>query len=400
MQGAHFAEKQAASAGPTRHVAIFASYAPSLINFRGPMIRALLGAGHRVTVMAPDFDDPSRRALAGWGVRCIEVPLQRTGQNPLRDLQSCLVVFKHLRSMRPDHLITYTVKPNVWGGIAARLAGVRSAAMVTGLGFAFTDVQGWRKRLLRGLTVRLFQLSTGGNDVVVFQNPDDPVDFLAAKALKDPSKVRLINGSGVDLSHYAPVPLPEAPVFLMIARLLGNKGVREYGEAARRVKAIHPEARFLLVGGIDEGADAVREDEVETWIKGGIEYLGEQSDIRPAMAQCSVYVLPSYREGTPRSVLEAMAMGRSILTSDAPGCRETTQDGENGFLIPVRDIDALCERMCWMIENPSERARMGQSSLAMARDKYDVARVNAALFEHVGLSGFAQEDRAGASHGQ
>lgn len=373
------------SGGAARHVAIFASYAPSLINFRGPMIRALLDAGHRVTLMAPDFGEQSCATLSGWGAHCIEVPLQRTGLNPLRDLQSCAALVKILRRERPDHLITYTAKPNIWGGIAARIAGVRSAAMVTGLGFAFTDVQGWKKRLLRLLSVRLFQLSTNGNDVVVFQNPDDPVDFIAAKALRDPSKVRLINGSGVDLTHYARAPLPDAPIFLMIARLLGNKGVREYAEAAQRVRTTHPEARFILVGGIDEGSDAVTNSEVEKWIVGGIEYKGALSDIRPVMAECSVYVLPSYREGTPRSVLEAMAMGRPILTSDAPGCRETTVDGENGFLVPVRDVDALCDKIRWMIERPEERARMGQASYDMVCEKYDVARVNAALFAHVGL---------------
>lgn len=379
------------SGGLARHVAIFASYAPSLINFRGPMIRALLNAGHRVTLMAPNFEEQARTELNRWGAHCIEVPLQRTGLNPLRDLQSCAVLVRILRREQPDHLITYTAKPNIWGGIAARIAGVRSAAMVTGLGFAFTDVQGWKKRLLRGLSVRLFQLSTNGNDVVVFQNPDDPIDFLAAKALKDPSKVRLINGSGVDLTYYARAPLPDAPIFLMIARLLGNKGVREYAEAAQRVRSTHPEARFILVGGIDEGSDAVTNSEVEKWIVGGIEYKGALSDIRPVMAECSVYVLPSYREGTPRSVLEAMAMGRPILTSDAPGCRETTIDGENGFLVPVRDVDALCDKMLWMIERPEERARMGQASYDMVCEKYDVARVNAALFAHVGLPGMHAE---------
>ena len=374
------------SSGRTgRHVAIFASYAPSLINFRGPMIRALLDAGHRVTLMAPDFEEQVHAALSSWGAHCIEVPLQRTGLNPLRDLQSCAALVRILRREQPDHLITYTAKPNIWGGIAARIAGVRSAAMVTGLGFAFTDVRGWKKRLLRGISVRLFQLSTNGNDVVVFQNPDDSFDFVAAKALRDPSKIRLINGSGVDLEHYARVPLPDEPIFLMIARLLGNKGVREYAKAAQRVQAIHPEVRFILVGGIDEGSDAVTDAEVEAWIAGGIEYKGALSDIRPVMAECSVYVLPSYREGTPRSVLEAMAMGRPILTSDAPGCRETTIDGENGFLVPVRDVDALCKKMLWMIEHPKERIRMGQASYDLVCQKYDVVRVNEMLFAHVGL---------------
>jgi glycosyltransferase involved in cell wall biosynthesis len=173
---------------------------------------------------------------------------------------------------------------------------------------------------------------------------------------------------------------------LLIARLLGDKGIREYAQAAQRIRAIHQDVRFSLVGWIDENPDAITQAELDAWtVAGDLVYLGRLEDIRPAIAACSVYVLPSYREGTPRTVLEAMAMGRPIITTDAPGCRETVIDGDNGFLVPVRSVDALVEAMQRFVQDPGLAARMGQRSRQLAEEKYDVHKVNAVMLKEMGL---------------
>jgi glycosyltransferase involved in cell wall biosynthesis len=300
-----------------------------------------------------------------------------------------------MKELRPDLVVTYTIKPNIWGAFAAARTGVRSVAIVTGLGFAFTETGGARQAaspvrqfktaLVRRVARWLCRVSTGRNALLIFQNPDDRDDFISAGCLTDRGKVRVVNGSGVDLARFQPAPLPDAPYFLMISRILGAKGVREYARAAVEVKRTHPTARFRLVGFFDKGPDAISTSEVDGWVAQGLEYLGPSDDVRPHLADARIYVLPSYREGTPRSVLEAMAVGRAILTSDAPGCRETVVDGVNGFLIPVRDAGTLADKMRWMIENPEGCELMAKESLRIVREKYDVDKVNEVLIHHLGL---------------
>lgn len=361
------------------------SYAPSLINFRGPLIRALLAAGHRVHVSAPAIPDAIRATIEQWGAQVHQAPLSRAGLNPVADLGYFRFQRALIRAHRIDRVIGYTIKPAIWGSLAARSAGVRSASMVTGLGYAFIPGTGAKRRAIAAVSRRLWRWATAANDVVLFQNPDDRDDFIAAGALADPGKARMIDGSGVDLAHFAPAPLPGDAVFLMISRFLVNKGVREYAQAAMRLKAAGSPWRFLLVGFLDQGPDAIARTELDSWIAGGIEYLGAKEDVRPALAEASVYVLPSYREGTPRTVLEAMAMRRAIITSDAPGCRETIIDGASGLLVPPRDVDALAAAMKRLGDDGAMRAAMADAAYARARDKYAVERVNRALMGHVGL---------------
>ncbi len=258
--------------------------------------------------------------------------------------------------------------------------------MVTGLGYTFIDGRGLKQRLVGVLARRLYRAATKANAIVIFQNPDDRRDFIASGCLSDPGKARLVNGSGVDLTHFVPVLLPETPIFLMVSRLLGNKGVREYAAAAQSLIDKGAKARFLLAGFIDDGPDAVTRAELDRWIGSGIEYLGHLADVRPALTQASVCVLPSYREGTPRSILEAMAMGRAIITTDAPGCRETVRHDVNGLLVPPRDVARLAAAMARLIEQPDRRAAMGAESLALCRAKYDVKMVNRVLLEHLGIA--------------
>lgn len=371
------------------HILLLASFAPSLLNFRGPLIRDLLEAGHRVSVGAPEVPLDVRAMLESWGVAVHDTPLERTGTGLLGDLRYCCGLAGLLKRTRPDLLLTYTIKPNIWGAFAAARAGVPSFAMVTGLGYAFTET-GERpslKRRLTGLIARkLYRAATGRNRRVIFQNPDDRDDFVASGCLADPGKVAMVNGSGVDMVHYARAPLPDSPVVLMIARLLGNKGVRDYVMAARQLQHSHPKARFVLVGPSDDGPDSIRPDELQQWIAEGLDYRGGTEDVRPFLAGARIYVLPSYREGTPRSVLEAMAMGRPVITTDVPGCRETVEPGVNGLLVPVRDPQALAQAIARLLDNPDKAARMGEAGFALVARKYDVHQVNHEIMQILGLT--------------
>lgn len=372
----------------TSRILIIGSYGPSLMNFRGPLIAELIARGHSVAVTAPEVDIATRQRLEALGAQVIEVPLGRTGLNPVSDLKYLCALRSAIRLTRAEIILTYTIKPNIWGAFAARAEGVRSVAMITGLGIVFTDTgkaDRLKSRLLKMLISRLYRRASNHNGLLVFQNPDDAADFESAGCLTDPSKVRFMNGSGVDLTHFRSVPLSKAPNFLMISRILGAKGVREYAYAAIAVKKTHPEARFRLVGFFDKGPDSVSNSEFKEWVEGGLEFLGASDDVRSDLAACRIYVLPSYREGTPRSVLEAMAAGRPIITTDAPGCRETVQDGVNGYLVPVRDSEALAARMRDMIDDPARTAEMGEESLRIAREKYDVRKVNKQLMGYLGL---------------
>jgi len=375
---------QSGQGSATLTIVLNASHGPSLVNFRGRLIERMIALGHRVHVTSPDLEE-TEPALRSLGAIPHSLPLARTGLNPLTDMRYFRAVRRLLGAVSADLSVSYTIKPNIWASLAAHSIGVRSVSIVTGLGYAFGDGAGLKRGLLRQGARMLYRAATDANDKVVFQNPDDRAEFIAAGCLADWTKARLINGSGVDLDYYSPGPLPNRPVFLMIARLLGAKGVREYAAAAMQVRSRRSDARFMLAGYRDQGPDCIAASELDRWISGGIEYLGQLADVRPAIRESSAYVLPSYREGTPRSVLEAMAMGRAIITTDVPGCRETVVNGRNGLLVPPRDSESLAAAIERLIEEPVLRAQMGARSLELCRAKYDVNEVNTALLEHLGL---------------
>ena len=377
-------QKQAPGAGLV--VLLNSSYGQSLVNFRARLIEELVAAGHQVHVTAPDFDDALVSRLAGMGAQPHQVPLARTGIGPLSDLRYRSSIRRLIREIGADLVVSYTSKPNIWASLAAGSLGVRSASLITGLGYAFTEGGGLKRKLVSIASRILYRLATSRNYVVMFQNPDDRADFIAAGCLSDPSKARLVNGSGVDIRQFAVAPLPDAPIFLMVARLLGTKGVREYARAGLALRSRRPDCRVLLAGYRDEGPDGVELGELNEWQAAGLEYLGQLADVRPAIAQASVFVLPSYyREGTPRSTLEAMAMGRPIITTDMPGCRETVTDGENGFLVPPRDADALSDAMQRLASDTSMRARMGAQSRALCERRFEVGDVTRTLLDHLSL---------------
>ena len=220
---------------------------------------------------------------------------------------------------------------------------------------------------------------------VFFQNSEDEQTFRKRKVIKK-HKVVLLRGSGVNLEKFTVQPMPETFGFLCISRLIRDKGVYEYLEACRKIKAIHPEVRCLLVGPFDTNPSSLKQEELQQFIDDGIiEYFGEQSDVVPYISQCSVYVLPSYREGTPKTVLEAMACGRAVITTDAPGCRETVDDKVNGLLVPVKDVDSIVEAMEYMIAHQDEMNRMAKLGRKKAEEVFDVNKVNATICETMGL---------------
>lgn len=367
---------------------LVAGFAESIVTFRGALIASLTRSGCEVHVAAPGLSSHVGVGpkLGIPGGRLHDIPMARAGTNPLSDAVTLFALYRLMRTIRPDAVLPYTIKPVIYGTLAAWLARVpRRFALVTGLGYAFT---GGREGAVQRLAHLLYGMALARAGKVFFQNPDDQQLFLQRGILPASVPSVVVNGSGVDVSAYAEAPLPPSPQrFLLIGRLLGDKGVREYAEAARKVKAVHPQARFQLAGWVDENPDSIAQSELDRWVEdGAIEFLGKLPDVRPAIAAATVYVLPSYREGTPRTVLEAMAMGRPIITTDAPGCRETVVDGDNGCLVPVRSVDALVEAMTRFIEKPQLAARMGAHSRRIAEDKYDVRKVNAIMLREMGIS--------------
>lgn len=370
-------------------VLILGGYAPSLLNFRGALIGDLVARGCRVLACAPDMTPETGAGLEALGAEVRDVPLGRTGTNPLADLATYRALRRLFRETQPDVVLAYTAKPVIYGMMAARAVGVpRRVALITGLGYAFTDGGGLKRRVLRALLSMLYRRGLKGADVVVFQNPDDRAEFRAMGLVGPDRETITVAGSGVDLDHFAAAPVPDGPpVFLMIARLIRDKGIAEYLDAAARIKARHPDADCRLLGPLDPnpaGFSAADLKALES--RGTIRYLGETSDVRPHLAAATVFVLPSYREGTPRTVLEAMATGRAVITTDVPGCRETVVPGDNGLIVPPRDPAALAQAMERFMTQPDLAITMGARGRAMAEARFDVRRVNGDMMRIMGVA--------------
>ncbi len=369
-------------------VLVLASFAPSLVNFRGALLAEFVRLGHEVVASAPDEDVKTAKSLLDIGVKYRSIALQRTGLNPILDFRCLLSLIRLMKDVQPDILLAYTIKPVIYGSFAAKFTFVpRTFSIITGLGSTFT------KATLKGILVRplvcfLYRMALASNSIVFFQNPDDQGLFLDSGIIRKSKETVLVNGSGVDLNFFQiSPPVLAPPAFLLIARLIKEKGIVQYAAAARILKQRYPGAVFRLVGPFDSNPSALRKDEVEKWERGGyIEYLGIADDVRPHIAAASVYVLPSYYgEGIPRTVLEAMAMGRPVITTDAPGCRETVLHGQNGFLIPIKDVGALVDAMEHFIKQSDLIGKMGRRSREIAVSKFDVHKVNATILNAMGL---------------
>jgi len=367
-------------------VVIVAGNSRSLIANRGDLIRAIQSRGLSVAAAVPRRDYLPETADLGIDVHLVE--MTRTATNPLADFSYLVSLARLLRRLRPRVVFSYTAKPVVYGSLAARLVGVPGRyAMITGLGHAYTTETA-RTRAVRAVMNALYRVGLASCHEVFFQNPDDVAEFASAGILRDTSKVVRTNGSGVDTTRYPQRPLPDGPpMFLFIGRLLTEKGIAEFVDAATTVRAAWPDARFVAVGPHDPALPhAVSAEVLARWQSDGVvEFVGGIKDVRPWLEQCSVLVLPSYREGTPRSVLEAMSTGRAIITTDAPGCRETVVDGVNGLLVPPRTTAPLAEALEHLLARPDIIRSMAQESRRIAEEKYEVTRVNRVILEAMGL---------------
>lgn len=348
---------------------------PTVLNLRLNLLGALGRAGYRVAVAAPPHE--AAKQLVDQGIEFFPVKMHATATRPWSDAALLWRFYRLLRRTKPAALLGFTVKPNIYGSLAARLCGVRVINNITGLGTVFIS-----SGVLEALVTALYRPALRKSVAVLFHNEDDRRLFIE-KGIATAGQARMIPGSGVDLARYKPVPLPgtaAGPTFLLIGRLITEKGVHEFVDAARQLKAKWPEARFQLLGDFARGPRAIEPDAVEAWVaQDGIEYLGSASDVRPFIARADCVVLPSYREGLPRSLLEGAAMARPLVATDAPGCRDLVEFGVTGFLCEVRSGRSLAEAMSRIAcLSPDGRAAMGGRARQMVEERYSDERVNEA----------------------
>ncbi len=367
-------------------IVMISSYAPSLLNFRKELIQMFVNKGHDVLLLAPDFNADSRKLLNKLGARTLDIELKRSGTNLIQEIKSFISIYYAIKSTDPDIVFSYTIKPVIYGSIAAYLAKVpKIFSLITGLGHSFVS-KSPKAKVLNKLVRFLYGISLSRNHAVLFQNKDDCQLFLDLKILSKNTTAKVVNGSGVNVDYYYNAPLPDHPVFLLIARLIKEKGIREYALAAGRLNIKYPDTKFNLIGWFDDHPASFTSEEIgNISISSGINFLGAMKDVRKNIIDASIYVLPSYREGTPRSVLEAMSMGRPIITTDVAGCRETVVNEYNGFLVDPYDSFSLEIAMEKLILDSKLRSIMGKRSREIAIEKYEVDKVNISISKIIGL---------------
>lgn len=350
-------------------ILLSANSAWNIVNYRLALVEAIDRAGYRIVLAVPPGPDADRLAAAGWPVH--RLPMQARGTSILADGRLLLAYIAMMRRLRPAAFLGFTVKPNIYGSLAARACGIPRINNISGLGSLFV-----RRTLLTRLVTWLYRSALAGGAVVFFQNRDDSAHFLEKRLVRR-DQVRILPGSGVDLEHFRPVPLPAGrgaqTTFLLCTRLLWDKGVREYVEAARQLVRSGASARFQILGMLEPpGEAAVAERQLRQWTEeGAIEFLGSAADVRPAIAAADCIVLPSYyREGVPRALLEGAAMGRPLITTDSSGCRDAVADNVTGFLCSPRSVGSLVEASRKFLDLPlPDRQRMGAAGRAkMERD--------------------------------
>lgn len=371
-------------------ILVHSSLAYSLVNFRGALMQSLVAAGHEVIATAPDRDAAVEQSLAAMGVGFVQVPMARASISPLKDLRTLAAYLRLMWRYRPDAVIAYTQKPIIYSGLAARFfRETRFHVLMSGLGYVFSAEADHRTRLRKLVSLIYRQGIRSARTVFVF-NSDDRAVMLRNGIISHRHYVVQVPGSGVDTHHFAARPLPGGPpVVLMIARLMRDKGVYDFVEAARLVRAQSPDVRFQILGRIEcNNPTAVSETECRRWSgEGLIEFLPETRDVRPHLAASSLFVLPSfYREGLPRTILEALATGRAVVTTDLPGCRDAIVDGENGRLVPPRNPRLLAAAITELASDPARLVAMSAAARQSAVAHYDVHHVNRALLECMGLN--------------
>ncbi|OEE42263.1 glycosyltransferase family 4 protein [Vibrio anguillarum] len=346
-----------------------ANTAWSVFNFRHSLIKELLSCGVELYVIAPE--DKFSEKLAEMGCQVLDLPMQAKGVNPIADFGLMLRLLRHYREVKPDFIIHYTIKPNIYGSLAAKLVGIPSLAITTGLGYTFVN-----QNVVSQVARQLYRFAFRYPKEVWFLNEDDRCAFLDHRLI-EPNKAVLLHGEGVNLNHFVPSdkPQPDENIrFLLIARMLRDKGVYEFVEAARQIRKQYPQAIFQLLGDCGvPNPSVIGREEIAQWEKEGIvEYLGTTDDVRPIIAQADCLVLPSYREGIPRTMIESAAMAKPLIVSDAPGCRDVVLDGQTGYLCKVKNTLSLAQRCeLFLTLSDSEKQAMGKAGRAFMEDKFD-----------------------------
>jgi len=374
-------------------IVLIGTVASSFYGFRSDLIRELYKKGHIVYAFTSEYSDADLRKIENLGAIPVTYDLNRGGLNPLADIKATYLLAKKIKEISPDLVFSYFTKPVIFGTLAAKWAKVpKIIGMLEGLGYTFTDQpEGFspKTKLIRNLQIFLYRIALPYLDQLIFLNPDDPVDLLEKHNLYVKA-VNILGGIGLNLESYPFRPIPKAPVnlnFLFIGRLLKEKGIHEFVAAAKLVKEKYPKTIFTVLGAIDKSnLGALSEDQVSNLKQAGIiEYPGHVSNIQEWIVKSDVFVLPSYREGVPRSTQEAMAIGRAVITTDVPGCRETVIDGINGFIVPRWNPEKLAEKMIYFIEHPEKTQVMGEASHKIAIEKFDASKVNQKLMDILGL---------------
>ena len=359
----------------------------SILLFRIDLLRELKKLGYCVTVFAPSYDATTVDTLTSDGIGFSVIKMKRTGMNPIYEFITFIDLYRLFRKEKPYIVLSYTLKPILYASITAYIVRVPIiTSALTGFGSIFLGTE-LKTKIIRFFLGQLFNLALKCNTKIFALNPDI-INFFIQNSSLSLNQAVLINGEGLNIDYYGVVPLPdtEYPVFLIITRLIRDKGIYEYVAAAKLIKAKYPKTRFLIVGGLDTNPTALSKDGLKQLLSEGmVEYLGQLADVRTVIEQASVYVLPSYGEGIPRSTLEAMAMGRPIITTDVPGCRETVIDGGNGYLVPVKNVERLVVAMERFISQPALISQMGKESRRIAEEKYDVRKVNQVILKALGV---------------
>jgi glycosyltransferase involved in cell wall biosynthesis len=370
-------------------IVVLSSLAFSLINFRGKLIEEMRKTGAQVIAVAPDDDPEVRAKLATMGVEFRTVPMARTGTDVFADCATIAAYVRLLREVRPDKVVAYTQKPIIYGGIASRIAGIgQFYALMSGLGYVFSEVASG-KRLLKWVFCKLYRAGLRNASRIFVFNSDDRPDMVAAGIISASAPVIEVPGSGVDLERFEHKPLPEGPLrFVMIGRMMRDKGVWEYAEAAASVVQRHPDIKFTLIGRAepDNETGLGPADIARLKSEYPVDVIDGTDDVPAFLARHHVFVLPTYyREGLPRTILEALAIGRAVITTDTPGCRDAVTPGVNGLLIPVRDAHALAQAMEGLVTDRALVEQMAARSRELAERRYDVRKVNALLLEQMGI---------------
>lgn len=364
---------------------IIGNVASMMINFRRELILEFIRCQFEVYCLVSDYDEKSREAIKNLGAIPIDYSLNSKGLNPLKDIVALFDLIKIIKQYKPDVVFSFFVKPVIFGAIAAKITKVsRIVGMIEGLGGAFTkhkNGQSLKTKLIRYIQIMLYKISLPLLDKLIFLNKDDEND-LVKKYKINVKNIQILGPIGIDLDKFKYSVAPMKPVsFIFIARLLAEKGVFEYLEAAKIIKQKYKDTKFYILGSFDEANPfGLKKQELQKYLKNDIVvYPGFVNDVNRWIEKSSVFVLPSYREGYPRSTQEAMSIGRAVITTNSVGCKEGVIDGVNGFLIPPYDYKFLANKMEYFIQNPNEINKMGLESRKIAEQNFDIHKINKRL---------------------